>query len=124
MVNISRDIITDSETLGRCYVPLNFIESSELTYLVNERRPDKIHNTNLKKYAEQILNISDDLAANAIIGISSLPADHQRGILTALQIYQGIGKAIRRSAVYERRTRLSKIAKAKIFFKCMYVCKL
>lgn len=124
MVNISRDIITDSETLGRCYVPLDFIERNELQYLVDERRPDKIRNTQLKKYAEQILNIADDLAAKAIVGVNSLPTDHQRGILTALQIYRGIGKAIRRSAVYERRTRLSKLAKARIFLTCMYICKL
>lgn len=126
MVNISRDIITDSETLGRCYVPINFFNGDEsiLKYLVSERRPDKIDNAKLKSFAEQILNVADDLAQKAIVGVNSLPADNQRGILTALEIYQGIGKAIRSNSSYERRTRLGKVEKAFIFFKCMYICKL
>lgn len=121
MVNISRDIITDSETLGRCYVPLNFFQGKEFEYLVKDRSPGKIENAALKTYAERILNVADDLARESIIGIKSLPADNQRGILTALEIYQGIGKAIRNSSVYERRTRLGGIAKACIIFKCMYI---
>lgn len=126
MVNISRDIITDSETLGRCYVPTKFFHGDEtiLKYLVNERRPDKIENAQLKLFAEQILNVADDLARKAIIGVHSLPVDNQRGILTALEIYQGIGKAIRNNNCYERRTRLGRIEKAFIFLKCMYISKL
>lgn len=125
MVNISRDIITDSETLGRCYVPLKFFQRDEniLKLLVKDRRPDKIDNALLKSLAEQILNVADDLANKAIVGINSLPVDNQRGILTALEIYQGIGKAIRSQNSYERRTRLGKIEKAFIFFKCMYICR-
>lgn len=124
MVNISRDIITDSETLGRCYVPLNFIEDGEIKYLVHERCPGKIDNLRLKLYAEKILTLADGLARKALVGVKSLPVDNQRGILTALEIYQGIGKAIRNSDVYERRTRLGTLAKVFIFFKCMYICKL
>lgn len=126
MVNISRDIITDSETLGRCYVPTKFFHDDQqiLNYLIEQRRPDKIDNAQLKLLAEKILNLADDLAQNSIVGVNSLPVDNQRGILTALEIYQGIGKAIRSNDSYERRTRLGKIEKAVIFFKCMYIWRL
>ncbi|KAJ6635851.1 Bifunctional lycopene cyclase/phytoene synthase [Pseudolycoriella hygida] len=118
--NISRDIITDSETLGRCYIPNNYLKNGELKHLM-EKRPNNIPNMELKKYSERMLDIADGLASEAMHAINLLPAECQRGVLSALEAYQGIGKLIRSNAKYERRTTLTKMEKIVIVFKCMYV---
>ncbi|XP_031621320.1 bifunctional lycopene cyclase/phytoene synthase-like [Contarinia nasturtii] len=118
--NISRDIIVDSETLGRCYVPSTYFENDERNCLVNERNPKKIPNVQLKKYAEKMLDIADNLANEAMGSINLLPSECQRAVLSSLEIYQGIGKLIRRNAHYEHRTFLPKFDKICIVFKCLY----
>lgn len=124
MCNISRDIITDSETLGRCYVPANYFSKDELSILVDQRKPDLIPNKQLKHYAEKMLNIADQLAGDAMFAINLLPPECQRAVLGALEIYQGIGKTIRSNPIYERRTVLGKWSKLKIILQCMYTTKI
>lgn len=118
--NISRDIIIDSETLGRCYIPNSYLKSDELKHLM-EQRPNNIPNIQLKMYSEKMLDIADNLAGEAIHAINLLPSDCQRGVLSALEAYQGIGKLIRSNTQYKRRTALTKWNKILIVLKCMYV---
>lgn len=92
----------------------------ELNHLVIERTPKKIPNSKLKKFAEKMLDIADKLADESTFAINLLPCECQRAVLSALEIYQGIGKLIRANAHYERRTFLSKIEKIRIGMKCMY----
>lgn len=105
---------------GRCYVPNNYFEKDELKYLVTERNPHQIPNAQLKKFAERMLDIADRLADESSHAINLLPQECQRAVLSALEIYQGIGKLIRNNQHYERRTFLSKGAKIRIVLKCMY----
>lgn len=118
--NISRDIISDSETLGRCYIPNTYLHDYELKFLI-ERKPSKIPNAQLKKYAEKMLDIADSVANEASFAINLLPSECQRGVLSALEAYQGIGKLIRSNTHYKRRTVLTKIDKILIVIRCMYV---
>lgn len=118
--NISRDIIIDSETLGRCYIPNDYLNSDELKHLM-EKNPKNIPNSQLKKYSEKMLDIADNVASEAMYAINFLPDECQRGVLSALEAYQGIGKLIRSNVQYERRTVLTKINKILIVLKCMYV---
>lgn len=67
-----------------------------------------------------MLDIADNLADESIHAINLLPQECQRAVLSALEIYQGIGKLIRTNQHYERRTFLSKIEKIRIGMKCMY----
>lgn len=101
-------------------MPSNYFQSDELKYLVNERNPHQIPNKHLKKYAEKMLDIADDLANEASGAINLLPPECQRAVLSALEIYQGIGKRIRSNEHYERRTFLPKFNKICIVLKCMY----
>lgn len=131
---------------GRCYVPNTYFKSDELKYLVNERNPHQIPNAQLKRFAEKMLDIADNLANEATGAINLLPSECQRAgtfnvtiycksmptlmhiliifivytVLSALEIYQGIGKLIRQNEHYERRTFLSKFDKIRIVLKCMY----
>lgn len=122
--NISRDIIIDSETLGRCYVPASYFKNDELSILVKQRKPNSIPNNQLKYFAEKMLDIADQLANDATFAINLLPAECQRAVLGALEIYQGIGKTIRSNPIYERRTVLSKWGKLRIMLHCMYTAKI
>lgn len=119
--NISRDIIIDSETLGRCYIPHTYLTKDELKCLLVDRAPNKIPNAQLKQYAEQMLDIADGFANDAIHAINLLPNECQRAVLSALEVYQGIGRMIRSNPTYERRTSLTKWAKIRIVLRCMYV---
>lgn len=123
LCNISRDIITDSETLGRCYIPNDYLKKDELKHLM-EKSPIKIPNNQLKIYSEKMLDIADNLAGEAIHAINLLPSECQRGVLSALEAYQGIGKLIRSNSQYKRRTALTKMNKILIVLKCMYVTNL
>lgn len=71
-----------------------------------------------------MLDIADNLAGEAIHAINVLPRECQRGVLSALEAYQGIGKLIRSNTQYERRTALTKMDKILIVLKCMYVTKM
>lgn len=88
--------------------------------MVDERSPNKIPNAQLKQFAEKMLDIADNLANEATGAINLLPNECQRAVLSALEIYQGIGKNIRKNSYYERRTFLRKIDKIRIVLKCMY----
>lgn len=68
-----------------------------------------------------MLDIADNLASEAMFAINLLPDECQRGVLSALEAYQGIGKLIRLNTQYERRTVLTKMSKILIVLKCMYV---
>lgn len=118
--NIARDIIIDSETLGRCYVPNNYFSGNELKHLIEDRNPKNIPNSQLKKYAEKMLDIADRLANEATHAINLLPSESRRAVLSALEIYQGIGKLIRSNEHYERRTFLTKLEKIRIVLKTIY----
>lgn len=68
-----------------------------------------------------MLDVADKLADESTFAINLLPCECQRAVLSALEIYQGIGKLIRANTHYERRTFLSKIEKIRIGIKCMYM---
>lgn len=74
----------------------------------------------MKRFAEKMLDIADNLANEATGAINLLPSECQRAVLAALEIYQGIGKLIRSNTHYARRTFLPKFDKIRIVLKCMY----
>lgn len=106
--------------LGRCYIPNSYFKGDELKHLVTDRSPNNLPNVQLKQFAEKMLDIADNLANEATGAINSLPSECQRAVLSALEIYQGIGKLIRSNTHYQRRTFLPKMDKIRIVLKCMY----
>lgn len=85
-----------------------------------DRDPSKIPNIHLKNYAEKMLNIADRFANDATHAIKLLPNECQRPVLSAIEVYQGIGRLIRSNPSYLRRTFLTKWQKIRIVLKCMY----
>lgn len=105
---------------GRCYIPNNYFTGNELTHLVVDRKPHNIPNAQLKQLAIKMLDIADNLTNEAIGAINLLPSECQRAVLSALDIYQGIGKLIRSNPQYLRRTVLPKMERIRIALRCMY----
>lgn len=101
-------------------MPNNYFKGDELKHLVSNRSPHKIPNAQLKQYAEKMLDIADNLANESSGAINLLPSECQRAVLSALEIYQGIGRLIRTNSQYERRTFLPKMDKIRVVLKCMY----
>ncbi|RUS30064.1 phytoene synthase [Jimgerdemannia flammicorona] len=122
LVNISRDIITDSTTLGRCYVPLTYFSSADKDYasLTRERKPLSVGEDQLRGFAIRMLYLADNLSKSASEGIAYLPAEVQRGAKAAAEVYQGIGAVVRRTSGYQQRARMSMTGRAWIAFKCLY----
>lgn len=119
-MNISRDIITDSETLGRCYIPLEYFDGNEFDILTKERNPYKIENILLKKYAEKMLNMADKLSKQSINLLPSLPKDCRRPCLALLELHQEIGEVIRKKESYVRCAHPGTLDKLKVIVKSMY----
>lgn len=101
-------------------MPNNYFKKDELKHLVTDRNPNKIPNRDLKRFAEKMLDIADNLANEGTHAINLLPTECQRAVLSALEIYQGIGRLIRNNKHYERRTFITKWEKIYIVLKCMY----
>lgn len=119
--NISRDIIIDSEELGRCYVPESYLTANERELLTVHRTPNDLPNQKLRSYAIKLLDLADSLTNEAIHAVNLLPRECQRAVLGALQIYRGIGNTIRQNDVYPRRTVATKWTKLKTILSCVYL---
>ncbi|XP_031631815.1 bifunctional lycopene cyclase/phytoene synthase-like [Contarinia nasturtii] len=124
IIHMSRDIIVDSEELGRCYIPKIYLKADEWNLLVNERKPHKIPNAKLKQFAEKMLDVADNLCENDNTGIKLLPTECQRTVLAVLEIYKAIGKRIRTNPHFEIKTFLSKFEPIYIILKCLYFTKM
>ncbi|XP_053214576.1 uncharacterized protein LOC128397835 [Panonychus citri] len=122
IVNIARDIVTDSVTLGRCYVPTNYMDcpEKELKLLKVDRNPWSLGQDKLKDYALKMLNLADDYATTALNGIPLLPNEVQAPVLVTTQIYRMIGVQIATQSGYLERVYVSKVKKLIIALTCMY----
>lgn len=110
IVNISRDIVTDSENLGRCYVPIEYMEDEahELNVLCVDRAPWTLGAFKLKEYATRMIKLADRNWFESLEGISCLPYEVRGPVLVATDIYRGVAAAVKSSPTYPRRASLGK----------------
>lgn len=122
-MNIARDIVTDSETLGRCYVPAEYMndEKKEINILCNEKMPRALGNKKLKKYATRILHLANRLQSDSVAAISCLPRETRGSVLAATDIYQGLTSVIQSSPIYPDRASITKREKILIGLYSLYV---
>lgn len=104
---------------GRCYIPSDYVNEDDLKCLI-DKNPHLIRNAQLKRYADKLLDIGDNLANEAIGAINLLPDECRRAFLMVFENFQGWRKVIRRNLHYERRAYVSNVDKARILLKCMY----
>lgn len=110
IVNISRDIVTDSENLSRCYVPIEYMEdkNEETKILCNDRDPWSLGGKKLKKYAMRMIKLANRYQLESLEGIRHLPYEARGPVLVATDIYRGMAAAVEASPTYPKRASLSK----------------
>lgn len=108
IVNISRDIATDSEALGRCYVPVEYMDEpeTELKTLRDDRKPWTLGDKKLKKYASRMIKLTDRNQRQALEAVSLLPYEVRGPVLVATNIYRGVATVIEASSSYPKRASL------------------
>ncbi|KAI8581712.1 hypothetical protein K450DRAFT_185497 [Umbelopsis ramanniana AG] len=121
LVNIARDIVTDSQTLGRCYIPLTYLQDPMMELdLLNHGKARHISDGNLRRYALRILALADKLAVSGSRGIDLLPMEARRGVWAACQVYSGIGKKLREQHGYPSRAHLNTWERCWVALRCLY----
>jgi len=122
IINISRDIVTDSETLGRCYVPAEYMSdrAAELKTLCADRDPWTLGAAKLKGYASRMIGLADGYRLDALVGIRCLPYEVRGPVLVATDIYRGVASAIQASPTYPRRASLGKWDKIRVGISSLY----
>ncbi|KAE9527398.1 hypothetical protein AGLY_013096 [Aphis glycines] len=123
IVNISRDIVTDSETLGRCYVPAEYMDdaAADLKVLCADRKPWTLGSDKLKTYATRMIDLANRHQLESLEGIRYLPYEVRGPVLVATDIYRGVACAIQASPTYPRRASLNKWDKILVGVNSLYV---
>lgn len=122
-MNIARDIVTDSETLGRCYVPTEYLdnEEEEVRILCTEKNPRSLGDKKLKKYSTRMIQLADKYQTESVDALRCLPLETRSSILAAIDIYRGNISAIESSPIYPTRASLPKLHKILIGFYSLYI---
>ncbi|CAM0143232.1 unnamed protein product [Umbelopsis sp. WA50703] len=121
LVNIARDIVTDSQTLGRCYVPTTYLTNpTQELELLKTGRARHIKDGNLRKYALRILALADKLSNSGSRGIDALPMEVRNGVRAACQVYSSIGIKIRTAQGYPLRAHLNTWERGWVALQCLY----
>lgn len=122
-VNIARDLINDSEKLGRCYFPTAYMddEVEEVRILCKEKNPKSLGNKKLLRYANAMIKIADKHQFEAVDGIKCLPLEIRGLILTSIEIYRGLIYLIQSSPSFPNKAKLSKLDKCMIILKGLYI---
>ncbi|XP_027845625.2 uncharacterized protein LOC114125977 [Aphis gossypii] len=123
LVNIARDIVTDSETLGRCYVPTEYMddEDEEIKILCQEKKPRSLGDKKLKKYSTRIIHLANKQQFESVDAIKCLPRETRGSVLATTDIYRGLVSAIQSSPTYPTRASLSKWNKIVIGIYSLYI---
>lgn len=121
-VNISRDIVGDSESWGRCYLPTDYLDDeNDVKALREEKNPRSLGNDKLNRYADKMKVLADKHLMEAVDVIKRLPFDLRGSVLTALEIYRGIYYAIKASPTFPLKAKVSKWDKFKIVVRVLYI---
>lgn len=122
-MNIARDIVTDSETLGRCYVPTEYMddEKEEVRILRDEKKPRSLGDKKLRKYSLRMIQLANKFQIESVKAIRCLPHETRGSVLAATEIYRGLTSAIQSSSTYPTRACLSKWDKILIGFYSLYI---
>jgi len=120
LTNIARDIVTDSESLGRCYLPTDLLDEVQIEALTQRREPWAIGQKNLRNLSLRILDLADEMKAKSKSGIELLPSGMRRPVIAATNIYNVIGKVIRKNPGYPKRASATIATKVGVLLKAIY----
>lgn len=123
-VNIARDLIYDSESWGRCYFPIEYMddEKEDVHILCIEKNPRSMGEQKLRRYAKMMLKLADKHHFESLDVINRLPREIRGTIRSSIEVYRdGIVGAMQSSSSFPYKARLTKFNKLKILFKSLYI---
>ncbi|KAI8991654.1 Lycopene beta-cyclase [Mycotypha africana] len=112
--NIARDIVTDSQELGRCYLPTDWLSKDELN-LIQVGKARKLSEKRLLELCHNLVDKASKLKVQASRGIVKLPNNCKGGVRAACNVYAAIGTALKeQKSRYPTRAHIKKMDRAKI----------
>lgn len=117
--NIARDIVTDSQSLGRCYLPQEWLTQDEYDLIVCGSAR-KLGDDRLRELALRLIYAATEMAQRARRGIQRLPEGCQGGVYAACSVYSAIGDALKEATGYPTRAYVSGLKRAWIALKNVY----
>lgn len=118
--NIARDIVTDSQELGRCYLPKEWL-SVEETDLIGQGKARQLGDKRLLELSMKLINDADRIMLTANKGIDRLPKNSQGGVRAACNVYAAIGEALKLETVrYPTRAHIKGLGRMKIALLSVY----
>jgi phytoene synthase len=115
LANIARDVSED-DAAGRCYLPREWLAEADIPpgeHMKPAYRPA------LVRLVARLLDLAEIYEASARLGTAKLDYRQRWTVLTATNIYMGIGEKVRRrgAAAWDRRARTSARGKLAAVFK-------
>ncbi|KAI8975962.1 phytoene synthase [Pilobolus umbonatus] len=118
--NIARDIVTDSKELGRCYLPNEWLSSTDLS-TIQSGQARSLGDKRLYELAMKLVNRAEALMSTANKGIDALPANSQGGVRAACHVYTAIGRVLKDNpGVYPDRAHIKKFRRTAIALASVY----
>lgn len=120
LTNIARDIVTDSQELGRCYLPTDWLLKGENT-LIAKGKAREIGEPRLLVLSKRLIADADRIIVTANQGIDHLPRNCQGGVRAACNVYAAIGAEIKMSTQsYATRAHLKSYSRSKVALASVY----
>lgn len=120
LTNIARDIVTDSQELGRCYLPNEWLSNHELD-LISKGKVRDIGEPRLLELSKRLIFDADRIMVIANEGIDKLPPHCQGGVRAACNVYAAIGDVIKaENKTYPTRAHIKSLGRSKIALLSVY----
>jgi 15-cis-phytoene synthase/lycopene beta-cyclase len=117
--NIARDIVTDSQEAGRCYLPSVWLTETE-TLQIQKGNARGLDETRLLELSHKLIDEADRIMIIAKEGIAKLPNNCQGGVRAACYVYTTIGKTLKQCCSYPTRAHVKSARRAKIALLSVY----
>lgn len=122
-MNIARDIIYDSITVGRTYIPTSFLddEEMELKILCDKKDARSLGENKIRKYSSRLIQLYYKYQPETLDLFNWLPHDIRGGVIAFYYIYLGHIAAFRSSSTYPTKASISKWKKYAILLNSIYI---
>lgn len=120
LTNIARDIVTDSQELGRCYLPMDWLTVDETNSIAAGKARD-LGDVRLLQLSKKLIRDAESIMKTANKGIDALPFHCQGGVKAACNVYAAIGHVIMNEGhSYPTRAHIKSSGRSKIALLSVY----
>ncbi|XP_025418471.1 bifunctional lycopene cyclase/phytoene synthase-like isoform X2 [Sipha flava] len=123
LVNIARDIIYDSVTVGRTYIPTSFLddEEIELKVLCDKKDARSLGENKIRKYSSRLIQLYYKYQPETLDLFNWLSHDVRSGVIAFYDIYLEHISVFQSSSTYPTKASVSKWKKYLILLNSLYI---